>query len=148
MADVKYFADLVPPSSADITDNKIMAMQNDPKGSFGWKPTLEQLQDFFATSTAMPTTYLATETINEPEINVPVSGNGGAVILTSNPQIAVERDGKIKRLIGTNDTNTLTVVDGNGLALEGGLPFTLGLNDIIEFVFYNSLWIEKSRKDN
>lgn len=99
-------------------------------------------------SGAAPATYLATETITGDETNHPVAGNGGAVTLTSNPQIALGTDNETKRLIGTNDTNTLTVVDGNGLALDNGQSFTLGENDIIEFIFYNSLWLEISRKDN
>jgi len=93
-------------------------------------------------------TYQATDTISEVEVNIPVSGNGGAVTLTSNPQIAAGTNGERKRLIGTNDTNTLTVVDGNGLALAGSASCTLGENDIIEFIYYNSLWIETSRSNN
>lgn len=89
----------------------------------------------------------AVDTIPSDFMNVPIVGNG-AVTLTSNPQIAAGINGQCIRLIGTDDTNTVTVVDGNGLALDNGQSFTVGQNDIIEFVFYNSLWIETTRKDN
>lgn len=102
-------------------------------------------------SVAAPATYLAAETITGDETNLPVAGNGGAVISTAIPVIAAGVDGETKRLIGTNDTNTLTLTDDggtNGLALDNGQSFALGENDIIEFIAYNSLWIETSRKAN
>lgn len=99
-------------------------------------------------SVGTPTSYLAAETITDSERNLPVSGNGGAVILTSNPQITIPANGVEKRLRGTDDVNTLTVVNGNGLRLENGLNFTLGNKDIIDFVSDGSVLIETYRSDN
>jgi len=62
MADVKYFADLLPVTGGEITDARIMAMQSDPKGTAGWKPTLLQLKDYFGLGSSTPidlTTQLA-----------------------------------------------------------------------------------------
>jgi hypothetical protein len=82
-------------------------------------------------------------------INIPVeSSTAGDTTVTATPAIVAGTDGQRVRLIGTDDTKTVTFTDGNGLALDNGQSFTLGENDILEFVYYNSLWIETSRKDN
>jgi hypothetical protein len=76
------------------------------------------------------------------------SSTVGNTTVTANPAIVAGTNGQILTLIGTDDTKTVTFNDGNGLALDNGQPFTLGQNDILEFIFFNSLWIETSRKDN
>lgn len=79
-----------------------------------------------------------------------VAGSGGAVTLTSNPQIVAASNPIRVTIVGTSNTNTLTFVDGNGLQLENGQNMTLGLGDILELLWDSnqSLYIELSRKDN
>ena len=83
---------------------------------------------------------------------VRVAGNGGAVTLTSNPQITVTggaQDGQVLIIKGTDSVNTVTVVHGNGLSLTDGLDFTLGYQDTIKLVYdaIDGEWIEISRSD-
>jgi hypothetical protein len=77
---------------------------------------------------------------------VPVVGSG-AVNITANPQIVAGIAGQRLTIIGTSDTNTVQFDDGTGLSLDGGNSMVLGLNSVIEFVYYNSTWIEVGRKD-
>jgi hypothetical protein len=76
------------------------------------------------------------------------SSTAGDTNITATPQIVAGTNGQLLTLIGVDDIKTVTLDDGDGLALDNGQSFTLGQNDIIEFVFYNSLWIETTRKDN
>ena len=45
-----------------------------------------------------------------------VAGNGGAIDITADPQIAAGTDGQVVIIQGTHDTNTITLDDGAGLA--------------------------------
>lgn len=61
---------------------------------------------------------------------VRVSGDGGAVDLTSDPQVAAgEFDGQPLLIVGGDDTNTVKLDDGTGLELVGGTSITLGKGD-------------------
>jgi hypothetical protein len=77
-----------------------------------------------------------------------------ATDITADPQIvcneAYARDGTIITIMGSSDTNTLKLDDGDGLQLAGGTSFTLGDGDTITLVFSSTknLWIELSRSDN
>lgn len=77
-----------------------------------------------------------------------ISSTAGDVNITANPQIVAGTDGQELVLIGTDDTRTVTLDSGDGLALDNGLSFTLGENNMIKFVYYNSLWLEQWRIDN
>jgi len=84
-----------------------------------------------------------------------ISGSGGAVTLTSTPTIASGTDGQIVYIVGTDDTNTVTVQDQANLAssnlqLSGGNNFTIGLGDVLGLVFSSTVgdWIEFTRSDN
>lgn len=80
---------------------------------------------------------------------IPVeSSTAGDSTVTANPAIVAGTNGQRLTIIGTDDTKTVTFDDGNGLALDNGQSITLGENDVLELVFYNSLWIETTRKDN
>ncbi len=74
-----------------------------------------------------------------------VRGNSGAVDLSANPQIAAGAAGQMLTLQGTDDTNTLKLDDGNGLALAGGVSFTLKAGHIIQFLYDGSVWRELFR---
>jgi len=86
---------------------------------------------------------------------IQVSGSGGAVTLTSTPTIADRPNGTFVTIIGTDDTNTLTLQDegnlaGSNLELSGGVNFTFGLGDTMQLMFHTATaaWIEISRSDN
>ena len=79
-----------------------------------------------------------------------VYGNGGPIDITANPQIAAGSDGQIILLEGKSDTNTLKFDTGTGLALSGGVSFTMGAGDTLQLMYDSgtSLWYEISRSDN
>jgi len=81
-------------------------------------------------SPAAVQTLAAADTISPSARVLPVMGSGGAVTLTSNPQVTAGSDGDIIYIEGQSDTDTVTVVDGNGLDLRGG-NFTLFQHDIV-----------------
>lgn len=75
--------------------------------------------------------------------------NGGAAVdLSDNPQIAAGRNGQIITIIGSSDTNTLTLDDGTGLFLSA--QFVMGAGDSITLVYSTGLggWVETSRSNN
>ena len=76
---------------------------------------------------------------------VPVAGSGGAVDLTSNPQVltAGVPAGKMCLLEGTSDTNTLKLDNGTGLVLQAS--YTLKDNQILTLVFDGTAWAETSQ---
>ena len=84
---------------------------------------------------------------------VRVTGNGGAVTLTSTPTIeAGEEDGQIVIIQGTDNTNTVTLQDksslaGTTLALDAQVDATLGQGDTLMLMWDagDSLYYEISR---
>ncbi len=74
-----------------------------------------------------------------------VRGNSGAVDITANPQIAAGAAGQMLTLQGTDNTNTLKLDDGTGLALAGGISFTLKSGHIIQFIYDGTAWREMFR---
>jgi len=76
-----------------------------------------------------------------------VAGNGGAIDITANPQIADGTNGQIIEIAGTHDTNTLKLDDGTGLKLVGAASITLGKGDRICLTYNASddLWYERFR---
>ncbi|MBD3251160.1 hypothetical protein GF380_01670 [Candidatus Uhrbacteria bacterium] len=88
---------------------------------------------------------------------VPVEGSGGAVTLTSTPSLQTSGIGTwhIAIVIGTSDTNTVTVQDatnqgGSALHLQYARNCTLGKNDCLGLMFNatDSVWIELFRSEN
>lgn len=75
-----------------------------------------------------------------------VQGSGGAVTLTSNPNITAGVKGQLLILEGQNNTNTLALTNGNGVKLSGAI--TLGLNDTIFLYFNGTNWLEVARSNN
>jgi hypothetical protein len=84
------------------------------------------------------------------ETIIRVQGNGGAIDITANPQIAAHVDGKFIIVEGSSDANTVKLDDGTGLELAGGVSFTMGKLDVIAFTYNTteSLWVEQYRSDN
>ena len=74
-----------------------------------------------------------------------VAGDGGAIDITANPQIAAGTNGQVVIIQGTSDANTVKLDDGNGLALSASI--TLAAQDNITLIYDSgdSEWIETSR---
>lgn len=74
-----------------------------------------------------------------------IQGDGGAVTVTANPQIAAGVDGEFLIVEGKSDTNTITLVDGNGIHVHGSV--TLFDEDYVIFVYDEggALWDEIAR---
>lgn len=73
---------------------------------------------------------------------LPISGSGGAVTL-ANVAGTNAKDGDVMTLIGTSDTNTVTVVSATNIALNGSA--TLGLDSTLSLKYYSSKWRETGR---
>jgi len=75
-----------------------------------------------------------------------VVGNGGAIDLSSNPQIAVPtRIGQKLAIIGTSDTNTVKIEHGNGVVQNGEI--ILGEKQIIRYMALSlTEWTESGRQ--
>jgi hypothetical protein len=73
-----------------------------------------------------------------------------ATDISANPQIVAGVDGQVIIIVGSSDTNTLKLDDGNGLQLAGGAACTLGVGDTITLIYMSALgvWLELSRSDN
>jgi len=71
-----------------------------------------------------------------------------AINITANPQIANGANGQIITIIGSSDTNTLTLDDTDGLRLTG--QCILGIGDNITLLYEGTIgdWIEISRSNN
>lgn len=104
----------------------------------------------YTPSTTLNITAAGGLAANQLDAHVRVQGNGGAIDITANPQIADGTDGQRLLIQGDNDTNTLKLDDGTGLALSGGVSFTLGKGDMIQLVYDSGddLWYETNRSDN
>lgn len=77
--------------------------------------------------------------------------NGASAIdITANPQIAIPTTGRIIVIVGSSDTNTLKLDDGNGIQLAGGVSFTIGRFDTITLLYVSTLstWVELYRSNN
>lgn len=73
-----------------------------------------------------------------------VQGSGGAVTVSANPQITAGTIvGQKIRLIGRDDTNTVTLADGTGMLLNG--PVTLGAGSVIDLGWDGTNWFESGR---
>lgn len=94
----------------------------------------------------------AASQVSANAVSITVVGNGGAVDLTSNPQIMTPLAvGQRITIWGSSDTNTVKFDDSDGLQLAGGASFTLGLNDCIQLEARSVspvIWAEISRSDN
>jgi len=78
-------------------------------------------------------------------------GNGGAVILDTDPAINDgKNDGQTCIIQGTHDTNTVTINDGDNVELSSGVDMTLGKGDTLMITWDagESTWYEISRSNN
>jgi len=106
-----------------------------------------------STQTISPSTQqilYTTNTITANSSYVIVISSAGAVVLSSNPQIATGGipTGTYIEVVGSSDTQTITLSNGNGLVLTGAVSFTLGANDLIALRFNGTSWVERFRANN
>jgi hypothetical protein len=74
-----------------------------------------------------------------------INGNGGAVIVTANPQIAAGSVvGQELIVIGRSDSNTVTFADGTGLSLNGSI--TMYADSVLSLIWDGTNWVETSRR--
>lgn len=74
-----------------------------------------------------------------------IHGSPGAVILSGNPQISAgTAHGQLIRLVGRDDTNTVKLVNGTGLSMNGDC--LLGEDDSITFFWDTVNWVETGRR--
>lgn len=75
-----------------------------------------------------------------------VAGDGAPVIVTANPRIGRGTVfGQELLVIGADDTNTVTLQNGNGLALNGAA--VLGAGASLLLMWDGALWNETGRND-
>jgi hypothetical protein len=87
--------------------------------------------------------------INPSSSYLRISGSGGAVNITANPQIAAGAcDGQVLVLEGDDDTNTVQLNDGNGVHLHSA-NVVFGDHDTVTLLWDSggSEWTEKSRNN-
>lgn len=109
----------------------------------------------FAPSTAIQS-LLAATAINPNASKIRVVGNGGAVILVATPTITTPvADGLLLLIMGTDDTNTVTLQDetslaGTKLRLNAGGDRTLGLYDTLLLAYDSTsgFWTEVAFSNN
>lgn len=96
-----------------------------------------------------PLIILAATSLINPEatiMNITATVGGGAVTLTSNPQITDGINGQVLTLRGQSSTDTIRLVNGNGLRLAKDI--VLKANDTITLYFDGIVtndWIELDR---
>ena len=64
-----------------------------------------------------------------------IVGDGGPIDITAVPQIVDGLEGDVLTLTGTSNTNTVKFEDTANIAMNSGLPITLGDGDSITFVY-------------
>jgi len=99
-------------------------------------------------SVASPNVVVAATGIAAPTVSnnymVYVAGNSGNINITANPQIADGIfNGQELCLVGTSDTDTVTLEDGDGLDQNGAA--VLGVNDEICYKWNLTDWRESTR---
>ena len=76
---------------------------------------------------------------------LPVVGDGPAAVSAADVLDTAALDGDLLILVGTSDTATVTVTTGSSVITNGSC--TLGDGDMIEFMYFNTVWYEKSRSN-
>ena len=120
------------------------------------------LADGYSSSTAPTSTVTATITGSMGSPTLVVAANGitpagvgeqvifvagtGGVDISANPQIAAGTQvGQKLTIIGTSDTDTVTLDDGTGLSQNGSI--TLKQHYEIRYMWTGSVWKEEFRRE-
>lgn len=104
--------------------------------------------DFIATPPRNTGTVVAGTGITQAMLSdLMIFTTASAIDITANPQIAAGYiPGQKITIIGSSDTNTLTLDNGNGLILPGG-QWVGGLGKSITLVYLMNYWIELGRNN-
>jgi hypothetical protein len=86
---------------------------------------------------------------NNTVIYLQNSGNACSIDITANPQIAAGVDGQILTLVGQYTNEEVLLEDGDGLALNTNVSFTLRAKDSITFIYSSAFgeWVEVTRNN-
>lgn len=108
---------------------------------------------FVPTTTPATSGLTASTTLPFSGSFVYVSSTAGAstVILSATSSIATSTvDGFQKTIVGTSDTNTVTIYDNSNVQLAGDATITLGIGDTLHLAWSALLgdWLEISRANN
>jgi Head domain of trimeric autotransporter adhesin len=133
--------------------NVITILKNGKMGFNITTPTTTiHLNGTFSDTASTTQILYSTDTISANSSYIVIASSGGIVALSSNPQISTTNivDGTEIDIWGSSDTNTITLLDGNGIKLNSNVAFTLGLDDMIRFKYraVSGYWCEKFRSDN
>lgn len=79
-----------------------------------------------------------------------ITGNGGHITMSANPQISAGYPGQLIFIQGTDNSQTVTISNGNGVKTAFNQPFKMGRFDIIEFIYdpVETTWVELNRSNN
>ena len=150
----------------DISENKNISMKLalSPRGSSTTTTAVTTPTVFSITAAGGITPSHSTEGASSRSVTLDVGlsvsfgssyymkivGDGGAINVTSVPQITAGNNGDSISLHGTSDSNTVTLENGDGVEVANGISFSIGNNDVITLVYDNvkSKWVETSRKEN
>lgn len=102
--------------------------------------------------TTTPATQIITAAggINPTNTYIRIAGSGGNVNITRNPQILTGLNGQQLLLLGTSDSQRVTIDDGNGVQTSMDQSFHMGIYDTMMLVFDGATtnWVEIYRSDN
>ena len=99
----------------------------------------------FAGAPSSDTNITAAGGITVTNLIMRVQGNGGAIDITADPQIAAGIDGQMVTLFGASDANTLTLDNGTGLALSAQMVLSKLDNITLVYDSGENVWIETNR---
>lgn len=99
----------------------------------------------YPTATA---TLAASATLTQSAPIMRIKSTGGAVTLdTTTPITAGEFDGQQLEIVGTDNTDTVTIPNSGNVFLNGLILLTSGVRIGLEWFDSNSLWVEKTRNN-
>ena len=116
----------------------------------------ENIYKWYNKSSSITTSSLvelnAIDSVTADRGQMRIAGNGSAITLTSTPSIVDGFDGQMVRIMGTSDTNHVTLQDngtlaGSGLIFSVNKAITLYKYDWIEFCYIaaDDVWVEIGR---
>jgi hypothetical protein len=134
-------------NSENVTANDELLFTNFDKYDFDNDVSIDGIVSYTPSAT---TNITAAGGITVTNVIMRIQGDGGAIDITADPQIADGTDGQIVILQFDSDANTVKLDDGTGLQLAGGVSFTGGKGDIWSGTYDSGddLWIELYRSDN